>query len=198
MHKRILKSSRSRREHHRNSPHRFEHWYADNQVYFITARCRDRFPAFASDDAKAVFWDRFEHYTGQAGFVPWVVSLLDNHYHLLGYNRHADALKTMMQRLHGSVAKLVNDVLGERRSDFWRDTKGREFFDGCIRDVKQARLSYRYTHTQCRRHGICRDPAMYPHTRVSIACERAVARAVELGAFLESVPYQRYEKAPAR
>ena len=39
--------------------HRFEHWYLDNQVYFITARCRDRYPAFASDAAKAVFWDRF-------------------------------------------------------------------------------------------------------------------------------------------
>ena|SRR5688572_2686551 len=26
--------------------HRFEHWYRDNSIYFITARCRDRFPAF--------------------------------------------------------------------------------------------------------------------------------------------------------
>ena len=41
--------------------HRFEHWYRDNTVYFINARCRDRFPAFASEEAKAVFWNRFEH-----------------------------------------------------------------------------------------------------------------------------------------
>jgi len=27
--------------------HRFEHWYRDNQVYFLTARCRDRFPALS-------------------------------------------------------------------------------------------------------------------------------------------------------
>jgi hypothetical protein len=24
--------------------HRFEHWYRDNSVYFLTSRCRDRYP----------------------------------------------------------------------------------------------------------------------------------------------------------
>jgi hypothetical protein len=89
--------------------HRFEHWYLDNQVYFITARCRHRIPAFAAEDSKAVFWDRFEHYTVEFGFTPWVTSLLDNHYHTLGYLKVGENLGAMMQRLHGSVAKLVND-----------------------------------------------------------------------------------------
>lgn len=65
--------------------HRFEHWYRDNQVYFITARCRDRFAAFATEQAKLIFWTQFEKYTKEFGFVPWVTSLLDNHYHTLGY-----------------------------------------------------------------------------------------------------------------
>src|SRR5690606_1811906 len=43
--------------------HRFEHWYVDNQVYFLTARVRDKKLAFASEEAKAIFWDRFDHYT---------------------------------------------------------------------------------------------------------------------------------------
>ena len=137
MGKPIRKVSRTRRERGEHG-HRFEHWYLDNQVYFITARCRDRYPAFAAEQAKAVFWDRFTHYTEEFGFVPWVVSLLDHHYHLLGYNRRGDALQTMMQRLHGSVAKLVNDLLPERRRAFWRDAYGKEFFDGCIRDSRQA------------------------------------------------------------
>lgn len=174
--------------------HRYEHWYADNQVYFITARCRDRFPALASDDAKVIFWDRLGFWSRECGFIPWVVSLLDNHYHLLGYNRRAEGIKRFVPRLHGSVAKLVNDLLPERRTDFWRDAKGREYFDGCIRNVKQARLSYRYTQTQCRRHGLCDDPADYPHTRIYIDCERAIRRAVELEAFMPNVPYQRYQR----
>jgi hypothetical protein len=41
--------------------HRFEHWYRDNTVYFITARCRDKYPAFQSRAAQEVFWDRFTH-----------------------------------------------------------------------------------------------------------------------------------------
>jgi len=193
MPKRIHKTARHRDEHF-NGHHRYEHWYVDNQVYFITARCRDRYPAFASEQAKAVFWDRFDHWTRECGFTPWVTSLIDNHYHTLGYNRSGEQLMTMMQRLHGSVAKRVNDLLPERRADFWRDEKSREFMDGCIRDEPQARRAYRYTLTQCRRHGICEDFRDYPHTRINIEMERAIRRAAELNAFMRGVPYQRYEK----
>ncbi len=227
MNKRIAKASRSAREHFRGQ-HRFEHWYVDNQVYFITARCRGRFPAFACDEAKAIFWDRFEYYADQNGFVPWVTSLMDNHYHTLGYLREGMKLQRMMQRLHGSVAKLVNDVLergtpaaalpaappaappaeagsagarpgspgrSARLVPFWRDTKGREYFDGCIRDEKQARLAYRYTVLQGVRHGVCADDwGAYPHTRVKVELESAVRWAHQVGAFMEGVRYKRYER----
>lgn len=193
MPKRIDKSSRSSREHFQGR-HRFEHWYVDNQVYFFTARVRDRFPAFASEAAKAVFWDRFDHYTARFGFAPFLTSLLDNHYHTLGYLRIGANLMPMMQRLHGSVAKLVNDVLPARHAQFWRDQKGREYFDGCIRDEKQCRLAYRYTLTQSERHGFCADYRTYPHTRINIELNRALKRAIELNAFLEGVPYPRYER----
>jgi hypothetical protein len=195
MSKPIVRVSRSRNPRHRERT-RFEHWLIDNQVYFITARWRDKFLAFASDEAKAVFWNRFTHYTAEAGFTPWVTTLLDNHYHTIGYLRNGKALPQMMQGIHGSVAKLVNDLLEERRPEFWRDAKGREYFDGCIRDEKQARLAYRYTLTQGSRHGVVRDGQAYPHTRVNVELERAV----QLRAFLEGVAYKRYRdnRRPAR
>src|SRR5438874_12593709 len=136
MSKRILKSSRSAREYF-DGKHRSEHWYVDNQVYFITAKCRDGFHAFESEEAKLVFWDRFEHWSRVTGFVPWIVSLLINHYHAIGSVKVGTDLKTFMQRLHGSTSKLVNDLLPERRTNFWRNTKGDEYFDGCLRDEKQ-------------------------------------------------------------
>ena len=172
MPKRIEQLSRSRTTAYQGRP-RYEHWLVDNQVYFLTARCRDRFPAFATEAAKAVFWDRFNHYTAEFGFVPWVTSLLDNHYHTLGYLRVGANLPKMMQRIHGSVAKLVNDLLPSRLSQFWRDSKGKEYFDGCIRDQRQARLAYRYTLTQSVRHGIVRDWRDYQHTHVNMELERA-------------------------
>src|SRR5437762_5965591 len=109
---------------------RFEHWYRDNSVYFITARCRDRFCAFASEKAKAVFWDRFDHWTQHFGFSPFATTLLDNHYHTEGYLRIGENLGPMMQRIHGSVAKLVNDLLPERHLPFWREAGRRDYFDG--------------------------------------------------------------------
>ncbi|MEX0777041.1 MAG: transposase [Phycisphaeraceae bacterium] len=192
MFKRIKKSSRSHSEFFQ-AQHRFEHWYVDNQIYFITARCRERFPAFTSEQAKAVFWKQLESCCRDAGFVPIVATLMDNHYHLLGYNRSGNALKRMMQRLHGSTAKLVNDLLPERRTEFWRDAKGREYFDGCIRDALQFRRAYRYTLRQAVRHGIAMDWKAYPHTRVWVELEPALKRALELDALMPSIPYKRYD-----
>jgi len=193
MGKRIDKSSRTRRERGAKG-HRFEHWRVDNQVYFITARVADQRPAFAAESAKQVFWDRFNHWTAKHGFVPWITSLLDNHYHTLGYLKRGGELPKLMRRLHGSVAKMTNDLLPERIVPFWRDDLGREYFDGCIRDEQQARRTYRYVYLQCRRHGIRDDPAGYPHTVINVDCERAVRRALELDAFMPEVPYPRYER----
>ncbi|MGB7158833.1 MAG: hypothetical protein WBD40_12245 [Tepidisphaeraceae bacterium] len=191
MGKRFERISRSRQTQH-DGQHRFEHWLVDNQVYFITARVRDKFHAFASEEAKAVFWDRFDHYTSLFLFTPWVTSLLDNHYHTIGYLKIGANLPKMMQRLHGSVAKLVNDTLPRRFPEFWRDAKGHEYFDGCLRDEKQGRLTYRYVLTQAKRHGIATDFRDYPHTRVSVELESAIAHAKEIRAFLNDVPYKRY------
>lgn len=174
--------------------HRYEHWYCDNQVYFITARCRDKYPAFDSEEAKNVFWDRFNYYTGKYHFTPFVTSLLNNHYHTLGYLKIGEELGPMMQKIHGSVAKLVNDLLSERRASFWVDAGHQDYFDGCIRNELQCRRAYRYTLTQCKRHGICSDPRHYIHTHVSIDLDRAGKRALQLQAFLEKIPYKRYEK----
>ena len=175
-----------------NGKHRYEHWYRDSTVYFITARCREKYAAFETEAAKAVFWDRFGYHASAFGFVPWVTTLMNNHYHTLGYLRVGENLAPFMQRLHGSVAKLVNDVLPERRRDFWRDKRGKEYFDGCIRDEMQCRRAYRYTLRQTVRNGICADWRDYAHTRVNIDLDRGVKRALELNAFLEGIPYRRY------
>ncbi|MEX2387684.1 MAG: hypothetical protein WD534_07390 [Phycisphaeraceae bacterium] len=194
-----FRKSASTRTHRFKGHHRFEHWYRDNTVYFITARCRERRPAFVVDDAKAIFWDRFDHYTRTHGFTPFVTTLIDNHYHTLGYLRQGENLGPMMRKLHGSVAKLANDVLEQlnhpRLTPFWREAGHQNYFDGCIRDEKQCRLAYTYTCIQSVRHGICKDWRTYPHTRLNVAIDAAVARAHELDAFLENVPYARYQKS---
>src|SRR5690348_15424332 len=67
-----------------------------------------------------------------------ITTLLSNHYHTMGYLRNGDDLGPMMQHLHGSVAKLVNDLLPTRHVPFWRHRNNQDYFDGCIRDVLQA------------------------------------------------------------
>jgi hypothetical protein len=99
-----------------------------------------------------------------------------------------------MQRLHGSVAKLVNDLLTVRLTPFWYDTGRQSDFDGCIRDEVQARRAYKYILRQSVRHGIARDWTKYLHTRVKVDLDRAVKRSLELKAFLTDIPYERYRR----
>ncbi len=211
------KSNQSARRVYENK-HRFEHWYRDNQVYFITARCCDKYPAFASQLAKEIFWEKFDQYTEKHQFWPWITSLMDNHYHTLGYLKRGAGLAPMMKGIHGSIAKLVNDVLearagrsgearderggearglkspclGGRLNPFWGDGR-KTYFDGCIRDETQASRAYRYVMLQSERHGICRDWREYAHTRVAVEMDRAIERSTELDAFLRGVRYKRYE-----
>ena len=100
----------------------------------------------------------------------------------------------MMQRIHGSVAKLVNDLLPQRRLPFWRRSGRHDYFDGCIRDETQCRRAYRYTLMQAVRHRVVKDWRLYPHTRVDIDVDRGVRRALQLNAFMEGVRYKRYER----
>jgi hypothetical protein len=189
----MRKSSYTKNEFYKHQ-HRFEHWYRDNTVYFITSKVRDGFHAFASEGAKRAFWDRFDHYTKLHGFVPWVTSLLVNHYHTIGYLRVGEELGEMMRKLHGSVAWLTIKEIGVRHVPFWRHRGNKDYFDGCIRDVLQAQRAYRYTLLQAVRARLVKDWRDYPDTRVNVEVDRAIRRAVELKAFLEDVPYARYER----
>lgn len=100
----------------------------------------------------------------------------------------------MMRKIHGSVAKLVNDLLPERRLPFWTEAGHHDYFDGCIRDEKQCRDAFQCTLTQSVRHKLCDDHKEYPHTRVYIDVDVGVKRSLELKAFLEGVGYKRYHR----
>jgi hypothetical protein len=102
-------------------------------------------------------------------------------------------LGPLMQKLHGSVSKLVNDTLPTRHLPFFRRSGNQDYFDGCLRDEKQTTRAYRYTMLQAVRAGIVKDRKHYPHTRVNIELDRALKRAVEKKCFLAKVPYARYD-----
>jgi hypothetical protein len=189
---RFRKSSYTRNEFF-DGKHRFEHWYRDNTVYFITSKVREGAAMFQTGRAKEIFWDRFTHYTKLHGFVPWVATVMSNHYHFEGYLRDGEQLGEMMRKLHGSIAWLVMKETGVRHVPFWRSAGNKDYCDGCLRDVLQAYRAFNYTRDQAVRARLVRRYSDYPHTRVYLDRDRAIARAVELRAFLEEVPYARYD-----
>ena len=180
--------------------HRYEHWYRDNTCYFITSKVREGLHLFASEEAKAVFWDRFDFYTQKYGFVPWIATLLDNHYHFEGYLkvplRRLPESRREPRALHAAPARLCRETRQRSAPSASPPVlaPSREYFDGCLRDVLQAVRAYRYTKLQAVRAGIVRDYRDYPHTRVYLDIDRACGRAVELDAFPEDLPYARYER----
>ena len=175
---RLRKSSGTRNEFF-DGQHRFEHWYRDNSVYFITSKVRDGFQAFATEQAKQIFWLKFDQYTKQHGFVPWVTSLLDNHYHTIGYLKHGKELGEMMRKIHGSIAWMVMKEIDVRHVPFWRNSGRDDYFDGCIRDVLQAERTYRYTLLQAVRARIVSDwRRLPPHPR---QCRKGLGYSAHIG-----------------
>ncbi len=193
MYSMFRKSSHTKHEHW-NGHHRSEHWYRDNTVYFITSRVREGFAAFATEACRAIFWDRFHFYTQMHGFFPWARTLMNNHYHFVGYLRDGEQLGEMMRKLHGSVAWLVMKELGIKHVPFWREKGNKDYFDGCLRDVLQGYRATNYTLMQAVRARLVTDWRDYPDTFLDLNIDRAIARGVELNAFLEDVPYARYER----
>lgn len=118
------KSSYTKNEHF-DGRHRFEHWYRDNSVYFITSKVREGALLFATE-------------------------------------------------------------------------RDQDYFDGCIRDVLQAERAYRYTLLQAVRARLVKDWREYPHTHVNIEMDVAIRRASQRGAYMEGVPYARYERNKKR
>ena len=82
----MIRKGSHKSEEYFGTQHRFEHWYVDNMGYFITARCRNQTHAFDDEKCKAIFWDRFDHYTHEYGFTPWTTTLMINHYPRSGIN----------------------------------------------------------------------------------------------------------------
>jgi hypothetical protein len=193
-----FRTSAGNRHEFPSGKHRFEHWYRDNSVYFITSSTRSHAPCFQIEQAKLVFWDRFDHWTDAHGFETWVATLMTTHYHVVGYMPDASQFGEMMRKIHGSVAKLVNDLLPTRHRPFWRDRGGMDYFDGCLRDMKQLRRTYQYVLRQSIRHGICHDWRKYRHTRVYVPLTRCVETATRLRVFLPDVPYARYDRSRAK
>jgi hypothetical protein len=95
----------------------------------------------------------------------------------------------MIRKIHGSVAKLVNDTLSNRLVPFWE-----EYFDGCLRDENQFVQAYRYTQLQAVRGGISRNWTDYPNTHVRVEVGDGLRIARERRVFLRDVPYKRYSK----
>ena len=180
--------------------HRREHWLVDNQIYFITARCHEGLRVFEGENAKAVFWTCFDRHTAAQQAVPIITSLIDNHYHTLLYLKLGSKLPTLMKHLHGSASKLTNDLREAagrpRLPHVWQAGLRDSYFDGCIRNATQFRRTYRYVKRQGVRHGLVHPGESYPHTRVRVALEPALKRALELDAFLPWSDKTRFAKRP--
>jgi hypothetical protein len=172
--------------------HKFEHWKRDRSVYFITARVRDKLPVFQTPEVCAIFWEKFERFSSQHGFDPWIASLLLTHYHFVGFLQKGAELGEMMRKLHGSVAWLVCKQLNIQHKPFWRDDEHNDYFDGCLRDENQLTRTYCYTHTQAVRAGLVNRPEEYPNTKVYRSLADCLLIAREQNALMMDVPYARY------
>ena len=195
MFERIHKTSRSPTEIHPTGSHRFEHWIKDNQLYFLTSCTNGKAHVFQTEETQAIFLKCFDNWHERSGLKVCVISLLSNHYHLVGYAKSGQQLIDFIRGLHSSTARYLNQLLDLPLRPFWREAGGQSYFDGCLRDEGQASKAWTYTRDQAVKAGLVRTYHDWPGTRVIVEREPMVRRATQLDAYLRGVPYKRYEKS---
>ena len=137
------------------SHHRYEHWYLDNQIYFITARCRDSLPRLRerSSEDNLLGPLRSLHKTLRLCTVDHKPTRQPlPHARLSPYRRKPRPDDATPARFHRKTSQRHPTTTTACHSG--AKSGNRDYFDGCIRNEKQCRLAYKYTQRQSVRHGI--------------------------------------------
>lgn len=130
------------------SQHRPPHLFWGN-YFFITGRCLNRTPYFASHDRKSLFCKVLQTSAKKftVNFYAW--ALLDNHYHLLMKIKNSKNLLGFVKNLHANSSRLLNNFDGVAERQVWH-----QYWDHCIRDEKDFWKHFNYIHHNPVKHGI--------------------------------------------
>ena len=133
----------------RDWPHAPPHHLAEAGVYFVTARCRDRFSHFDSDMRRDYLTERLHALTVHYGWTLEAWAVLSNHYHFVAQSPAKADLPKLLRHLHGDTARYVNLLDTKPGRSIWQNYRETHL---TLPRAYLARLNY--VHQNAVHHGL--------------------------------------------
>jgi len=136
--------------------HNPPHLFADRSFYFLTAGTHEKQQLWFDDDRKRILFDAIEFWCEEyrCAIEAWVI--FGNHYHLLGRLPKGEDLSTVVRKIHGRSATLLNKLDRRPGRQVWWN-----YWDRCIRDEGDFMAYLRYLLWNPVRHGCVSQPGDY-------------------------------------
>jgi len=119
-------------------PHTPVHLFLDDTPYFITGAIYEKRRLLESAEIKQLLLKQINEYFKKFEWAlhHWVI--LDNHYHLMGKSKLGKDMTRIMQGIHGSTSKPIQEATGAFTPIWWN------YWDYCPRDDRDyfIRLNY--------------------------------------------------------
>ncbi|MEK7084356.1 MAG: transposase, partial [Patescibacteria group bacterium] len=135
---------------HKPNKGRTPHLYADNFIYFLTARTINQQYYLNTHEKKKMFIQIWNNLTNEYHIKTYHWVLWDNHYHALFQLPTGDDLPKFIQRLHGVSSWRLNKLDNTKGRKIWQ-----QYWDHCIRNEVDFWKHFNYITNNPIKHGWC-------------------------------------------
>ncbi|MGH7595187.1 MAG: REP-associated tyrosine transposase [bacterium] len=137
-------------------PHNPPHLFIDGAIYFITGGVLDKRLILYDDEHKEIVRATMEKWFAhfQWHLDAWII--LGNHYHLMAKAKLANDMPTIIGRMHGGSATLLNRLDGTPARQVWWN-----YWDTCIRGDYDFETRLAYIYWNAVKHGVVARPQDY-------------------------------------
>lgn len=128
------------------------HIYSNEHLYFLTARCVEKFSFWNTDEKKKIFVSVLNKSIQKFDIRIYAWVLLNNHYHCLFQTENYSAIGRFVNNLHSNSCRLLNNADGARGRMIWY-----QYWDYCIRNQHDFWKHFNYIIQNPVKHGLVKS-----------------------------------------
>jgi putative transposase len=138
-------------------PHAPVHRLRDAGTYIVTAGTYKGTHHFHDAERLTCLTKSLLALADKYGWELQAWAVFSNHYHFVAESRQPATLRRFVQHLHSVSAKHVNQLDGTLGRPIWF-----QYWDTLLGSQKSYLARLNYVHTNAVRHGLVREPSLYP------------------------------------
>jgi len=169
--------------------HNPPHLFLDRTSYFITGGTHKKQAFWLDDDRKHILLDTIKVWFNKYNWDTEVWAIFNNHYHILGYCNRGAVLSSLIRKIHGRSATLLNKLDGCQGRQVWWN-----YWDRCIRSEKDFWAYLYYILWNPVKHRLVSHPEQYKWPSYKQTMEKYELKEIEKGKdLIQKLGYESFD-----